>query len=127
MQKELQNLNRIWQKNGLPAVRMRVGINTGIVVAGTLGSAERIKYTTVGDAVNVAARLESLKVLPDKAGVPPDPLCRILVSEETLRYLGETFQAIHLGNFAVKGREQPVDVYLIMDESVARNATPEEE
>jgi adenylate cyclase len=127
MQEDLQALNSLWQKNGLPAVRMRVGINTGLAVAGTLGSAERLKYTTVGDAVNVAARLESLKLLPRKSGLSAGPLCRILVSEQTLRHLGETFQAECLGSFSVKGREQTVHAYLIKEESTNRHADVSEE
>jgi adenylate cyclase len=127
MQWELRDLNRIWQNHDLPAIRMRVGINTGVVVAGTLGSAERVKYTTVGDAVNVAARLEGLKNVVEKAGVSPDQLCRILVSEETIHYLGKTFQARCLGSFAVKGREQPVNAYLIMDEFIDSSAIPIED
>jgi adenylate cyclase len=127
MQQELRNLNRLWEDNGLPAVRMRVGVNTGIAVAGTLGSAERLKYTTVGDAVNVAARLESVRLLPQEFGAQAEPLCRILVSEETHRHLGGTFQAECLGSFSVKGRAQAVSAYLITGATMDCNVTPVEE
>lgn len=127
MQNALRSLNSVWETKGLPAISVRVGINTGIVVAGTLGSAERQKYTTVGDTVNVAARLESLRLLPQETNVPTHPLCRILVSEDTLGYLDETFQAKCLGSFSVKGRKQRVNAYVIVNESKNSNSAPEQE
>ena len=61
MEQEMVRLNAKWQEQGLPTVRMRVGMNTGPVVAGSLGSAQRLKFTTVGDSVNIASRLESFQ------------------------------------------------------------------
>ena len=59
LEREMARINENMKARGLPNLRMRVGIYTGPVVAGTLGSAERMKYTTLGDTVNTAARLES--------------------------------------------------------------------
>ena len=55
----LVQMNRDWEAAGLPHISMRVGIATGEVVAGCLGSAQRMKFTTLGDIVNTAARLET--------------------------------------------------------------------
>jgi adenylate cyclase len=55
MERELKRLNTVWQQEKLPTVEMRIGIFTGPVVGGSLGSAQRLKYTTVGDTVNIAS------------------------------------------------------------------------
>ncbi|MCA9573539.1 MAG: adenylate/guanylate cyclase domain-containing protein, partial [Myxococcales bacterium] len=59
MERELARLNAHWRAAGLPEARMRVGIFTGPLVAGSLGSANRLNYTVIGDTVNTASRLES--------------------------------------------------------------------
>ena len=92
---------------------MRIGIGTGPVVAGSLGSAQRLKYTTVGDTVNIAARLESL----DKDQLAPTgqaTKCRILTDETTLRYLGGRFETQLIGEMSLKGKERPLITYRIL-------------
>ncbi|MGC9526898.1 MAG: CHASE2 domain-containing protein [Limnospira sp.] len=109
MGKKLRSLNRQWQMEGKPTVSMRVGIATGEVVTGSLGSAQRMDYTTLGDSVNIAARLESY----DKsfgAGV-----CRILMSQETHKQIGGRFLTQFVGRIHLKGRTQAIDVYQITD------------
>lgn len=70
MAETLRQLNGRWQKQGQPIISMRVGIATGPVVVGSLGSSQREDYTIIGDSVNVAARLESFdkSVEGDSAG-----------------------------------------------------------
>ncbi|NJK61122.1 MAG: CHASE2 domain-containing protein [Oscillatoriales cyanobacterium SM2_1_8] len=60
MAHKLDRLSRTWIAQGLPETVTGIGINSGRVIAGSLGSAERLEYSSIGDAVNVAARLESL-------------------------------------------------------------------
>ncbi|MGH2901242.1 MAG: adenylate/guanylate cyclase domain-containing protein, partial [Solirubrobacteraceae bacterium] len=78
MSSTLARINASYRERALPTVAMRIGINTGAVVAGSLGSADRLKYTVVGDAVVVAQRLEALDGVEHDFDASP---CRVLVSE----------------------------------------------
>ena len=115
MGSQLERLNTFAEQHNLPAVRMRMGINTGSVVIGTLGSAERMKFTTVGDAVNVASRLANLDNVPSQPGEPKEGHYRLLVSGDTLSHLDDTYAARRLGSFTLKGKKEPVSVYEITE------------
>jgi adenylate cyclase len=113
MDARLRALNLRWQAEGRPVTGMRVGIFTGPVVAGMLGSAERSEYVTVGDTMNVASRLESF----DKVLYPPDPLtapCRILIGEPTLYHLGARFLTEPVGQAILKGKQQTVEIHRVL-------------
>ena len=56
----MDELNRRWAERGLPEFRTRMGIHTGTVIAGVLGSNDRLSYTAFGDAINVASRIEGI-------------------------------------------------------------------
>lgn len=75
-----------------PAIRMRIGLNTGPVVVGRIGDDLRMDYTAVGDTTNVAARLQ-------QATRPGS----VLLSKSTLRAIGGFFETLDLGEQAVKG------------------------
>ena len=112
MEKEMHRLNAHWQEKGLPEVGMRIGIYTGPAVAGALGSFQRMKYTTIGDTINIASRLESY----DK-DLGKEALCRILIGESTLRYLGPEFQTERIGEVSLKGKEEKITIYRVMGEN----------
>jgi adenylate cyclase len=100
MQRALAGLNRDWESRGQQALRMGVGVNTGPVTAGNIGSTKRMDYTVIGDAVNLASRLCS-----NAAGG------QILVSESTYQQLNGTIPAQRLDPIRVKGKETPVELY----------------
>ena len=108
MADRLNRLNQKWKQQGRPQTAMRVGIATGNVVTGSLGSSRRLDYTTIGDTVNVAARLESYDKSLD-CGV-----CRILINEETHQYLQGKFPTQLIGRVLLKGREKPTAVYQVL-------------
>ena len=93
-------------KIGAAGTRARIGVHSGTAVAGTVGGSTRLKYTVVGDVVNVAARLQSVD-LPDDGDAPA--ICRIIVSTATMALLdGQAPPATDLGLLTLTGREQPV-------------------
>jgi len=102
---EGQGLAELWRQAGLPALQHRVGIHTGSVIAGNIGSATRMKYAIVGDAVNVAARLEQLN---------KEHGTEVLLSRATVARLSAgVVEPEPVGELKVKGREQPVQVFSI--------------
>lgn len=116
MGERLKTLNKTWQPLGLPTAAMRVGISTGTVVAGSLGSAQRLDYTTIGDTVNVAARLESYSKSEH------DGLCRILISQETYDLIHSAFPAEFVGTVLLKGRRQSVSAYRVKLPTLDQNS-----
>jgi adenylate cyclase len=105
MERGLDELNRRWAEEGLPPLRMGIGVHTGVVFAGNVGGAQRIKYTMIGDPVNVASRVE---------GLNKDLGTTILVTEQTLAAVGERARVKDRGPVAVKGRAEPVRVYEVL-------------
>jgi class 3 adenylate cyclase len=82
----------------------RVGVNTGLAVCGTVGSASRLGFTVHGDEVNLAARIEEMN---KQLGT------RILVAESTVALAGDTFAFSRVGELPVRGRRKPVVVYTV--------------
>jgi adenylate cyclase len=101
MQRRQLALNNEAEQPDLPRFQIGIGVNTGTVIAGTLGGAGRLDYTVLGDAVNVAQRLQG------EAGGG-----EILASAVTVRQCG-TDQAEPIGLKQLKGRQESVEVYRI--------------
>jgi adenylate cyclase len=112
MEKEMFRLNREWGEKGLPGVGIRIGIFTGPVVAGLLGSSQRLKFTTIGDTVNTASRLESFD--KDIAG---DAVCRILIGSTTLDLLGGRFLTEKIGEVSLKGKKERITIHRVLGEN----------
>lgn len=113
MMSALDDLNAEFEAEGLPTLTIGIGINFGAVTVGNIGSSERHNYSAIGDAVNVAARLEGLtKELGRK----------ILITEAVVSRIGMGFQFDPLGTHQVKGHS-PVNVWGIRTARPAPAAT----
>jgi adenylate cyclase len=113
MQRALVHLNREWENRGQQLLLMGVGVNTGAVTAGNIGSAKRMDYTVIGDAVNLASRL-----CANAAGG------QILISESTYSLLNGGVPAQRLEPILVKGKETPVELYEILWQDAAPVESP---
>lgn len=104
MEGAIIRLNATRQQQGLPSVRMGVGMNTGPVVAGSLGSAQRLKFMTVGDSVNIAARLENFEKGSVETWAKKE-VFRIHIGETTKQYFRDhPWELKEVGVVALKGK-----------------------
>ncbi len=109
----LSELQKKWVAEGLPAMEIGIGINTGIASVGNMGSALRYGYTAMGDSVNLASRLE---------GLNREYGTTILITESTREDITDQRMIIREIDFIrVKGKNQPVTIYEILSEQVASN------
>ena len=99
----------VFENAGLPGLSIRIGVHSGNVIAGTLGSRQTLKYGVIGDAVNVAARLEALN---------KEVKSSVLLSETTFNALSSDTQSWFegLGAYAIKGRTEPVPIFQLIEE-----------
>jgi len=112
----MDRLNEQWRQRGLPTGRVRVGIFTGPAVVGILGGRKSMKYTTVGDTVNTAARLESFAKDDFSSQSEPSDW-RILIGETTMQHLGEEVRIEDLGSHALKGKHEMTRIYRVLGAS----------
>jgi len=106
MELEIIRLQEKWKQAGLTLLDMGVGINTGEMVVGNIGSQRKMDYTVIGDNVNLGARVEALT---------RDFPHRVLITGKTFEQVKHTVEAIHLDDVVVKGKKKPVPVYAVLD------------
>jgi adenylate cyclase len=102
MTRALDALNEQWKARGRPTLDIGIGISTGEMVAGNIGSQSIMSYTVIGDTVNLGARLESLN---------KDYATRVIISEATRAELKGRYDIRPLGEVTVKGKSRPVAIY----------------
>lgn len=112
MRQRLERLNDSFRARQLPLAMMRVGIHTGPVVVGSLGSSRRMEYTVIGDTVNTAARIESHAQTLEEPG-PPDA-CRILVGDTTAACLDGRYELCQLRSQPLKGKSRTVEIFRVL-------------
>jgi adenylate cyclase len=115
MRHRLSQLNRQWTGESRPEFRMGMGINYGQVVVGNIGAPQRMEFTVIGDAVNLAARLESLN---KQFGT------EILVGESIYDLAHERFNFRFAGKVQVKGKGTGVSIYEVLCEKGSENESP---
>jgi adenylate cyclase len=106
MQHALDGMRGVWQAEGKPFLTTRIGINTGEVIVGNMGGANRFDYTVIGDSVNLGARLESAN---------KQYHTRVMVSEGTYRLVRDKVLARELDMLVVAGKTEPIRVYELLE------------
>ena len=101
-QKEMELLNQEFLKQGIPQIGVGIGIHCGTVVAGTLGSNDRMEYTVIGDVVNTAQRVEGKAA----AGT-------VLLTQEAYEVVRRYVEAASIGEFSLKGKAHPVPLWQV--------------
>jgi adenylate cyclase len=105
MRASLMEFNRDRGGARKPVIRIGCGINTGEVLAGQIGSEDRMEYTVIGDAVNLASRIEALN---KPFGTD------ILISGDSLALVKDVFAVERMQSIKVKGKEEPQQIYAVL-------------
>ncbi len=114
MRHKLAELNADWSAQNRPNTSMRIGISSGRLVAGSLGSKERLEYTVIGSTVNIASRLESFDKTIMDDDIAADG-CRILISDETYSHLAGRFRTRLLTEVRLPGMNAELTIHGVLD------------
>jgi adenylate cyclase len=106
MRRALRELNEVNVIKGLPELNMGIGIHTGEVILGNIGSRKKLDYTIIGDGVNLTSRLEGLTKRYNAS---------ILVSQDTFRIVHNEFPCRIIDCVKVKGKQKPITIYEVLD------------
>ena len=98
-------LKRIYKDRNLPDINVGTGINTGTCIVGNMGSESRFDYSVIGDAVNLAARLEATAARHEYVDY------KTIISSFTKEQLPETYPCHSIGTIKVKGKDEPIEIY----------------
>ncbi|HBS04256.1 MAG TPA: hypothetical protein DEA96_04770 [Leptospiraceae bacterium] len=110
MHSALLSLNERLKKRGADPIHIGVGLHTGIVVAGNIGSVERMEYTVIGDTVNVTSRLEGLNKVYSTG---------LLFSEKTKDEIDGLFKSEFVARAEIRGKSEAMNVYTIADPALS--------
>lgn len=114
----LERLNEEFASKGLPRLDIGIGINTGVMVAGNMGSPNRFNYTVIGDGVNLAARIEGLTKRREYRA-------RIIATDATVRTARRAFNTRNLGLVEIRGRQEAVLLHALVEpEPAGRDSEP---
>jgi adenylate cyclase len=102
---EVEKLHDKWLREGKPSLAIGIGINTGPVISGNVGSEAKMNYTVMGDNVNLTQRIQDLnKTFGSK----------LLISASTYEKVKDVFEFKELGKAQVKGKEEPVHIFEVL-------------
>jgi adenylate cyclase len=104
MLESASRINEEWKAKGRPEFKIGVGINSGEATCGVVGARQRLEYTIIGDAVNLASRLESMT---------KDIGVSIIISESTARLLDDAYEVEALGSVKVKGKSANTSIHTV--------------
>ena len=105
LQYQVKQLKEKLIKEGKPKIEIGIGINTGEVFAGNIGTEERLEYTVIGDNVNLAYRIEAYNQILKT---------QFLISQYTYEYVKDNIEVVKLSQVDIKGKAKPIDIYEVL-------------